>query len=276
MAIKILIIDDEPAIGRLLEYQLTGLGYQAAYESDPINGLQRVSFERPDLVLLDVMMPQISGWEVCRNIRATNTVPIIMLTAKDAEADVIVGLSSGADDYLTKPFSIDHLKARIEAVLRRANRQPAPQPALEQLPRHLQQSAATQRTTTPAQQPAAAAGAAARQRTTADPIAPGIGRRLRTARQMRGITLYDAGRRCMVSWEYLQAIEQENWSYIPVRQRTAAVTTYMQFLGVDAQPSDGARGARSQYSVWFVVALVIVSILAAAVAFAVSSGMLTF
>ena len=276
MAIKILIIDDEPAIGRLLEYQLTGLGYQAAYESDPINGLQRVSFERPDLVLLDVMMPQISGWEVCRNIRATNTVPIIMLTAKDAEADVIVGLSSGADDYLTKPFSIDHLKARIEAVLRRANRQPAPQPALEQLPRHLQQSAATQRSTAPASQQAAAAATAARQRNTADPIAPGIGRRLRTARQMRGITLYDAGRRCMVSWEYLQAIEQENWSYIPVKQRVAAVTTYMQFLGVDAQPDDGGRSARSQYTVWFVVALVIVSALAAAAAFAVSSGMIAF
>jgi CheY-like chemotaxis protein len=275
MAIKILIIDDEPAIGRLLEYQLTGLGYQAAYESDPINGLQRVSFERPDLVLLDVMMPQISGWEVCRNIRATNTVPIIMLTAKDAEADVIVGLSSGADDYLTKPFSIDHLKARIEAVLRRSNRQPAPQPALEQLPRHLQQSATTPRSTAPAPSPSAA-GAAARQRNTADPIAPGIGRRLRTARQMRGITLYDAGRRCMVSWEYLQAIEQENWSYIPVKQRVAAVTTYMQFLGVDAQPDDGARGARGRSTVWFVVVLVIVSALAAAAAFAVSSGMITF
>src|SRR6476646_10021134 len=120
MATRIMVVDDEPAIGKLLLYQLSGFGYQVSYVQDGLSALQRLTAERPDLVLLDVMMPQISGWEICRQIRAYSTVPVIMLTAKSADPDIVSGLQAGADDYVTKPFSMAQLHARIEAVLRRA------------------------------------------------------------------------------------------------------------------------------------------------------------
>src|SRR5215207_10119655 len=119
MATRIMIVDDEPAIGNLLIYQLSGFGYQVSYIQDGLSALQRLTAERPDLVLLDVMMPQISGWEICRQIRAYSTVPVIMLTGKSADPDIVTGLQAGADDYVTKPFSMAQLHARIEAVLRR-------------------------------------------------------------------------------------------------------------------------------------------------------------
>jgi DNA-binding response OmpR family regulator len=252
MNARILIIDDEPAIGKLLEYQLLSLGYQSAYEPDPINGLQRVSFEQPDLVLLDVMMPQISGWEVCRAIRATSDVPIIMLTAKDAEADVVVGLQSGADDYVTKPFRIVQLQARIDAVLRRTTRRATAAPELAPLPEapiDTTRGAAQRPSTPPAPR-------------TAEQNAPfRIGPYLRVTRQSRGISLYDAERGCQVRWEYLQAIEQENWSYLPPGQRNTALAHYMRFLGVEAPPTPagaqaGAPAMRALPAV-FVVALVV-------------------
>ena len=120
MATRIMVVDDEPAIGKLLLYQLSGFGYQVSYVQDGLSALQRLTAERPDLVLLDVMMPHISGWEMCRQIRAYSSVPVIMLTAKSADPDVVTGLQAGADDYITKPFSMIQLHARIEAVLRRA------------------------------------------------------------------------------------------------------------------------------------------------------------
>src|SRR5215211_1053510 len=120
MTIKIMIVDDEPAIGKLLLYQLGSFGYQASYVEDGLLALQRLLVEQPNLVLLDVMMPLISGWEVCRQIRACSSVPIIMLTAKGAETDIVTGLGAGADDYVTKPFGMAALHARIEAVLRRS------------------------------------------------------------------------------------------------------------------------------------------------------------
>src|SRR5829696_207094 len=119
MATRIMVVDDEPAIGKLLLYQLSGFGYQVSYIQDGLLALQRLTAERPDLVLLDVMMPHISGWEICRQIRAYSTVPVIMLTAKSADPDIVTGLQAGADDYVTKPFSMAQLHARIEAVLRR-------------------------------------------------------------------------------------------------------------------------------------------------------------
>src|SRR6266542_589207 len=120
MATRIMVVDDEPAIGKLLLYQLSGFGYQVSYIQDGLSALQHLTAERPDLVLLDVMMPHISGWEICRQIRAYSTVPVIMLTAKSADPDIVTGLQAGADDYVTKPFSMAQLHARIEAVLRRA------------------------------------------------------------------------------------------------------------------------------------------------------------
>src|SRR5829696_7867504 len=119
MATRIMVVDDEPAIGKLLLYQLSGFGYQVSYIQDGLLALQRLTAERPDLVLLDVMMPHISGWEICRQIRAYSTVPVIMLTAKNADPDIVNGLRAGADDYVTKPYSMAQLHARIEAVLRR-------------------------------------------------------------------------------------------------------------------------------------------------------------
>src|SRR5262245_47192725 len=120
MATRIMVVDDEPAIGKLLMYQLSGFGYRVSYIQDGLLALQRLSAERPDLVLLDVMMPHMSGWEVCRQIRMCSAIPIIMLTAKSADPDIITGLQAGADDYITKPFSMAQLQARIEAVLRRS------------------------------------------------------------------------------------------------------------------------------------------------------------
>jgi DNA-binding response OmpR family regulator len=120
MTTRIMIVDDEPAIGKLLVYQLRSFGYQASYVDDGLAALRRFALEQPDLVLLDVMMPQISGWEVCRQIRACSTAPVIMLTAKGADPDVVTGLGAGADDYITKPFSMLQLQARIETALRRS------------------------------------------------------------------------------------------------------------------------------------------------------------
>src|SRR5690242_6606104 len=120
MATRIMVVDDEPAIGKLFIYQLRGFGYEVSYVPDGLLALQRFVLEKPNLVLLDVMMPQINGWDVCRQIRACSSVPVIMLTAKGADPDIVAGLGAGADDYVTKPFSMVQLQARIEAVLRRA------------------------------------------------------------------------------------------------------------------------------------------------------------
>src|SRR5690242_13994414 len=117
---KILVVDDELVIGKLLLYQLQGYGYQVTYVSDGLLAMQRLEREQPDLILLDVMLPAISGWDVCRQIRASSSVPIIMLTGKHSDDDIAMGLGAGADDYIAKPFNMVQLHARIEAVLRRS------------------------------------------------------------------------------------------------------------------------------------------------------------
>jgi two-component system, OmpR family, response regulator RegX3 len=116
---KVLIIEDEASIGEALEYQLQREGYDVDRAVDGFDGLQRFTLGGADLVLLDLMLPGMSGEEVCKEIRRHSRVPIIMLTAKDAEIDKVVGLELGADDYVTKPFSARELLARIKAVLRR-------------------------------------------------------------------------------------------------------------------------------------------------------------
>lgn len=122
----ILLIEDEAGIAEPLVYQLEKDGYSVVWSHDGKEGLQRFVAEGADLVLLDLMLPGMSGEDVCREIRRTSDVPIIMLTAKDEEVDKIVGLEIGADDYVTKPFSTRELIARVKAVLRRGTGVPAP------------------------------------------------------------------------------------------------------------------------------------------------------
>jgi DNA-binding response OmpR family regulator len=114
---KILVVEDDAQILRVLELELKHEGYEVETARDGLAGLER-ALKEPDLVVLDLMLPKLDGMEVCARIRAKSNVPIIMLTAKDRIPDRVAGLDRGADDYLTKPFSIDELLARIRARLR--------------------------------------------------------------------------------------------------------------------------------------------------------------
>ena len=119
MAISVLIVEDDPNIRELLQMYLEKDGYAVTVASDGGQGLTKFHAIKPDLVLLDVMMPVMDGWAVCRAIRAEGSTPVIMLTAKGELDDKVAGLKAGADDYVTKPFEMKELLARIEAVLRR-------------------------------------------------------------------------------------------------------------------------------------------------------------
>jgi len=116
----ILLVDDEDAVQKLLTYPLEHEGFRVLQARDGEEALRQFASERIDLVVLDLMLPKIDGLEVCRRLRATSTVPIIMLTARDDELDKVVGLELGADDYITKPFSIREFRSRVRALLRRA------------------------------------------------------------------------------------------------------------------------------------------------------------
>ncbi len=122
MARTILVVEDEPTLRETLAEALDREGFRAVTAADGREALDRFRAEAPDLVLLDLMLPELSGIEVCRIIRSESSVPIVMLTAKDGEVDKIVGLELGADDYVTKPFSLRELTARIRALFRRAER----------------------------------------------------------------------------------------------------------------------------------------------------------
>lgn len=115
---KILIIEDEKPLARLLELALTHKGYKIRIEYDGTRGLHSVPLFEPDLILLDIMLPGTDGMEVCRKVREFSSVPIIMLTARDETIDKISGLDSGANDYITKPFEMEELLARMRAALR--------------------------------------------------------------------------------------------------------------------------------------------------------------
>ena len=119
MAISVLIVEDDRNIQELLQLYLEKEGYAVTVASDGGQGLAKFRAIKPDLVLLDVMMPGMDGWAVCKAIRADSQTPIIMLTAKGETDDKVTGLKSGADDYVTKPFEMKELLARVEAVLRR-------------------------------------------------------------------------------------------------------------------------------------------------------------
>jgi DNA-binding response OmpR family regulator len=120
MARTILVVDDEATLRETVVDALGAEGFKVSAAADGREALARFRAERPDLVLLDLMLPEMSGIEVCRIIRAESGVPIVMLTAKDSELDKVVGLELGADDYVTKPFSLRELSARIRAIFRRA------------------------------------------------------------------------------------------------------------------------------------------------------------
>jgi len=120
MARTILVVDDEPTLRETLVDALEADGFRVVAAADGRGALTAFRAERPDLVLLDLMLPELSGIEVCRIIRAESGVPIVMLTAKDSELDKVVGLELGADDYVTKPFSLRELSARIRALFRRS------------------------------------------------------------------------------------------------------------------------------------------------------------
>ena len=117
---KILVVDDEISLQETLAYNLTREGYQVEVAGDGNQALHLARTSKPDLVILDVMMPGLDGFEVCRILRQEANLPVLMLTARDDEIDRVVGLEVGADDYLTKPFSMRELIARIKALLRRA------------------------------------------------------------------------------------------------------------------------------------------------------------
>lgn len=123
---KILIVEDELKIARFLELELKHEGYEVLLAGDGRLGLEKALHEKVDLVILDIMLPGLNGIEVCRRIRLESQVPIIMLTAKDDVTDKVAGLDTGADDYMTKPFAIEELLARIRVALNRKKNQKEP------------------------------------------------------------------------------------------------------------------------------------------------------
>jgi two-component system response regulator VicR len=128
---KILVVDDEKPIVDILTYNLKKEGYAVCSAVTGQEALEKVDSEKPDLVVLDIMLPKIDGFMVCQKIRRTSNVPILLLTAKQEEVDKVLGLELGADDYVTKPFSPRELLARIRALLRRASQPPWLEPGEE-------------------------------------------------------------------------------------------------------------------------------------------------
>lgn len=120
----ILLVEDDATLAEALTYNLEREGYTVLRASDGMTALEMARRDAPDILVLDVMLPRLDGFSVCRMLRKESTIPILMLTARQDEVDRIAGLELGADDYLTKPFSVGELLARIRAILRRSDRQP--------------------------------------------------------------------------------------------------------------------------------------------------------
>jgi two-component system, OmpR family, KDP operon response regulator KdpE len=116
---RILVVDDEPGLRELVRINLEHEGFGVFQAENGAQGLSAVQEHQPDLVIMDVMMPEMDGWEACRKLREFSQVPVLMLTAKVQSQDIVTGLDSGADDYLVKPFNMDELMARVRALLRR-------------------------------------------------------------------------------------------------------------------------------------------------------------
>jgi len=122
---RVLVVDDDPGIVKLVRTYLEQVGFEVAVAYDGKKAMQIARNDRPDLVILDLMLPEMDGWDVCRALRKESDVPIIMLTARVEESDKLIGLELGADDYVTKPFSPRELVARVRSVLRRVEGTPA-------------------------------------------------------------------------------------------------------------------------------------------------------
>jgi CheY-like chemotaxis protein len=132
----ILLVDDEDSVRKVLAFPLERDGFAVIQAADGEEALEKFSAQPIDLVVLDIMLPRLDGLEVCKRLRATSTVPIIMLTARDDELDKVIGLELGADDYITKPFSIREFRSRVRALLRRARAPHAPDGADEERIEH--------------------------------------------------------------------------------------------------------------------------------------------
>lgn len=125
---RVLVVEDEPDVAELLRYNLTKEGYAVLHAGDGVKGLRQARDAHPDVILLDLLIPELNGWEVCRRLKQdlpTRAIPVIMLTARGDEGDRLLGFELGVDDYVTKPFSIRELIARLRAVIRRAASTPA-------------------------------------------------------------------------------------------------------------------------------------------------------
>lgn len=258
MQATIMVVDDDPAISSLISHQLRSLGYRAVCLQDGMQALQQFVVIRPDLVLLDVMMPYVNGWDICRQIRTSSAVPIILLTAKDADADVMAGFAAGADDYVVKPFRIAQLHARIEATLCRAvRRQDQPLRARAATPAVLPSTATRPGMPVLPERQAApqAAGSPAAPRPRPGPV-------LRDARRRRGLSLYQAERECRVRWDYLQAVEEEQWDYIPPPRRRAVIRAYAAYLGVALREPRPQRAQMGAIAPLLAVAVLLVMLMA--------------
>jgi two-component system OmpR family response regulator len=128
---KILVVEDDLTLLEVLQYNLCKQGYKVILATDGVKAVEAARQEKPDLIILDVMLPQMDGFEVCRLLRREMPTPILMLTAKVEEIDKVIGLELGADDYVTKPFSMRELLARVRAMLRRSEMVPQELPAAE-------------------------------------------------------------------------------------------------------------------------------------------------
>lgn len=268
---QIMVIDDEPLIGQLLSYQLGGAGYTVWAYQDYREALQAMGRLQPDLIILDVMMPLISGWDLCRLIRADTSIPIIMLTAKDSDEDVVHGLTSGADDYVSKPFSAAQLNARIEAVLRRSRQATGrARPASVATPVTLKSvsSASTEPVRSlpdevevlspePAPMPPTL--------TSSSPTRsqlPRLGPHFAATRRARGLSLRDVSEATGVRWEFLQAIEQEEFSYVPRAELRTALRAYSELLEVDLRPYGQAQPRQlRQRRNWIVIVNLLIVII---------------
>lgn len=252
---KIMVVDDDSLIRQLLGYQLGGAGYQVCVAQNGRQALERLFLEHPDLVLLDVVMPDMSGWDVCNQIRSCSSIPIIMLTAKSADNDVVTGLGVGADDYISKPFSLSELLARVETQLRRSEYVNTPAHSTRGGPARTMPQPRTvapaPSSRTVAHQPTPRNNGAS-YRPQPQPVAAPppprpetpnpengnssrvlLGQTFARARRLRGLSLHQAGSACGIQWEFLQAVEREQFGYIPRAQRRKILHTYSDFLEID-------------------------------------------
>lgn len=261
MGTYIIAIDDEPLICQLLEYQLGGAGYEIVTYQRSQEAMIELARRQPDLILLDVMMPEISGWDLCRQIRSSSRIPIIMLTAKDGDEDIVRGLSGGADDYLSKPFNQGQLVARIEAVLRRSKSSvgrartvvspPASSVPPLNTPPSLKLSSPEVAVSPPPVPPSSPQ----------PPVrSPRLGVQMARARQQLGLSLHAASVACGIRWEFLQAIEQEEFGYVPRSELREALRAYSKLLNVDLSPymdTDRPKQGRRLHSMLLIGVLVL-------------------